>query len=275
MKKYIFLLAVLAATVSASTQTITPKLLKKSMTLLMPRTTDDEMPGTRGGSVAWHPLQKKYYAAMAGNVGYPLGVYDITGKLLSPESLNADADVRGLWYNPVKKQVQGNAYGDFGWFALLLDTKGIPESADFFMEGSNQPNEQSVGAYNTATKEVLFLNDGYVSFYSFEDGMSNNSVQIQWGRTKNDAAISEGEEGSTPENYNNSTVIYTGLKGAELGFLNTGDKQIELYSIENGTMSRILKLPEDAPMNSSFNFAYTNGMYWLYNIESRTWTAYK
>jgi hypothetical protein len=275
MKKYIFLLAVLAATVSASTQTITPKLLKKSMTLLMPRTTDDEMPGTRGGSVAWHPLQKKYYAAMAGNVGYPLGVYDITGKLLSPESLNTDADVRGLWYNPVKKQVQGNAYGDFGWFALLLDTKGIPESVDFFMEGSNQPNEQSVGAYNTATKEVLFLNDGYVSFYSFEDGMSNNSVQIQWGRTKNDAAISEGEEGATPENYNNSTVIYTGLKGAELGFLNTEDKQIELYSIENGTMSRILKLPEDAPMNSSFNFAYTNGMYWLYNIESRTWTAYK
>ena len=275
MKKYIFLLAVLAATVSASTQTITPKLLKKSMTLLMPRTIDDDMPGTRGGSVVWHPLQKKYYAAMAGNVGYPLGVYDITGKLLSPESLNADADVRGLWYNPVKKQVQGNAYGDFGWFALLLDTKGIPESADFFMEGSNQPNEQSVGAYNTATKEVLFLNDGYVSFYSFEDGMSNNSVQIQWGRTKNDAAISEGEEGATPENYNNSTVIYTGLKGAELGFLNTEDKQIELYSIENGTMSRILKLPEDAPMNSSFNFAYTNGMYWLYNIESRTWTAYK
>jgi hypothetical protein len=275
MKNYFFSLLVTAVSLTVSAQTTKPKVLRKTLTLIMPRTDADDMPGRNGGSVAWNPLQKKYYAAMAGNFSYPLAVYDMDGKLLSPETLNCEVDVRGLWYNPVKKQVQGNAYADAGWFALKLDAKGIPESNDIIREGANQPGDNCVGAYNTATKEVLFLKDGYVSFYSFVDGMSNNSVQIQWGRTKNDPVINEGDEDVTPDNYNHTTVVYTGLKGAELGFLNNDNKQIELYSIDKGTMTTVLKLPEEAVVNSSFNFAYTNGMYWLYDIDKRVWTGYK
>jgi hypothetical protein len=276
MKKLSLFLAIITMVVSVNAQSGAGKLLKKAMTLKMPRTVDDDMPGTRGASVAWHPLQKKYYAAMAGNVGYPLGVYDINGKLLSRETLNCEEDVRGLWFNPQKKQVQGNTYNENGWFSFKLDVNGIPESTDVFLEGMNQPDAQSVGAYNTAKQEVIFLNAGFISFYSFEDGMSNESVQLQWGRTKKDGALdNDPDNAETPEDYNYSTVVYTGVKGSEIGVLNITEKQVELYSITDGFMTKKLKLPEEASTNSSFNFAYTNGMYWLFNMDERTWTAYK
>jgi hypothetical protein len=276
MKQLLLVLTIIAAMFAANAQSAKAPILKKTLTLKMPRTVDDENPGTRGASVVWHPLQKKYYAAMAGSVSYPLGVYDAKGKLLSPETLNCEADVRGLWYNPQKKQVQGNAYNEDGWFAIKLDTKGIPESTEIFMEGMNQPDAQSVGTYNTAQQKVIFLNAGFVSLYSFEGGISDDAIQIQWGRTKADGKSDEDEEDAeTPEDYNQSTVIYTGIKGAEIGFLNITDKQLELYNIADGFMTKKLQLPEDAPMNASFNFAYTNGMYWLYDIETRVWTAYK
>jgi hypothetical protein len=51
------------------------KTLKKTIELQMPKTLDDSMPGTRGAAVVWHPVQKKYYAAFAGNQGYPIGCF--------------------------------------------------------------------------------------------------------------------------------------------------------------------------------------------------------
>lgn len=122
------------------------------------------MPGTRGASVAWHPGLKRYYAAMAGNVGYPLSVFDATGKRVSPDSLNCEADVRGLWYNPVAKTIQGNAYGDGGWFSYKLDAKGMVKEVESLMEEMTQPNEQSVGAYNPVAAQVLFLDGSKVFF---------------------------------------------------------------------------------------------------------------
>ena len=231
------------------------------------------MPGTRGASVVWHPLQKKYYAAMAGNPEFPMGVYDATGKLLSTDLLNTDQDIRGLWYNPDEKLIQGNSYYDYGWFQYELDEKGIPMSSEIFIEGMTQPGENSVGVYSTARKEVLFLQDGEVWFYNIAGEEQYGRVKIQWGREK-----SEGESLDnpyTPEAYNYTSLVYTGIKGAEIGVLNVTDMQIELYDISNGFMTQKLKLPEDASLNDAFNFAFTNGMYWLFNIEQRTWTSYK
>jgi hypothetical protein len=40
-------------------------------------------------------------------------------------------------------------------------------------------------------------------------------------------------------------------------------------------MTSRLELPETASVNKSFNFAFANGMYWLFNMEERIWTGYK
>lgn len=252
---------------------VVKKSLKKSISLTMPRTFEDEMPGTRGASVVWHPLQKKYYASMAGNIEYPMGVYDATGKKLSSDTLNTEQDIRGMWYNPLSKRIQGNSYNDYGWFQYTLNEKGIPTSSEIFLEGMNQPSENLVGAYSIAKQQVMFLMDGEVWFYNIYGEELEARLKLQWGREKSEGESSD--ELSTPEAYNYTTLVYTGIKGAELGVLNILDMQVELYDIVSGFMTQKLKLPEDAPMYNSFNFAYTNGMYWLFNIELRTWTAYK
>ncbi len=272
MKKLSFFLFLFAAALTLHAQ----KPLKASITLKMPRSVDDDMPGTRGASVVWHPIQKKYYAAMAGNVGYPLGVYDATGKLLSTDDLSTEQDIRGLWYNPVKKQIQGNAYNDNGWFYYTLNAKGIPLSSTVFAEGMNQPDEQSVGAFSISKQQVMFFHAGQVFTYSSAGESMGDPLTIHWGRKKADGVSDdEPEEAETPEDYNYTTVVFTGGKGSELGFLNITEMQIELYDMSNGFMTKTLKLPEDAPMNQSFNFSYANGMYWLFSIEERTWTGYK
>ncbi|MBM3432222.1 MAG: hypothetical protein FJX92_04360 [Bacteroidetes bacterium] len=83
--------------------------LKEVIQLVIPREG-----GANAANVAWHPIQKKYYAAMAGNISFSLAVYDNTGKLLSPTDQETLFDVRGLWYNPTTKTIQMNGYNDFG-----------------------------------------------------------------------------------------------------------------------------------------------------------------
>ncbi len=247
---------------------------KKVMELKMPKTADDDMPGTRGASVAWHPIQKKYYAVMAGNTEYPLAVFDATGKRLSDDALTAMNDTRGIWYNPEKKEINGNGYAETGWFKYVLDKKGIPESSPVILEGLKQPDGQCVGTFHPLRKEVMFLYNGTVSLYSLAEGVTSASVKINWGKKKTDGG-SEDESEETPAGYNNTSVIYTGIKNAELGFLNIDKKQIELYDFVSGFLTQKIKLPEDAPTETSFNFAYANGIYWLFSIEARTWYGYK
>ena len=275
MKKLLLLLAIIVTIFSATAQPAIEKNLKKGITLTMSRTIDDEMPGKRGACVAWHPVQKKYYASMAGNMGFPMGVFDATGKRISSDTLNCNADTRGLWYNVQKKELQGNSYNDYGWFRYVVNVKGTPVKTTIFLEGKNQPDDNSVGAFNPLKQQVMFLYGNDIFFYSMNGEESGQSLTINWGRTKKDGVSEEGEEIWTSEDYNYTTVVYTGIKGAELGFLNTTDSQIELYNIADGFLTRKLKLPADASINSSFNFAYANGMCWLFNMEERTWTGYK
>ncbi len=244
------------------------------MELQMPKTADDDMPGTRGASVVWHPLQNKYYAAMAGNKDYPLAIFDIKAKRLSPDSLTCLADIRGLWYNPVTKQINGNAYGENGWFAYKLNKAGMVKSDSILLTGLNQPSEQSVGSYHPVEKYVLFLQGSKVYCYD-KYGMTDYSVMIHWGKKKSEGADEDEDTDLEPDGYNNKTVIYTGIKNAELGFLNKAENRVELYSYADGFLTKKMNLPDDAPAEPSFNFAFANGIYWLFNMEMRKWTGYK
>lgn len=231
--------------------------------------------GANGAAVAWHPIQKKYYAAMAGNISFPMGVYDIKGKRLSPDDLTTMFDVRGLWYNPATKSLQANGYNDDGWIQYTLNTKGFPSGVKDLFGGNNQPTEQSVGALNPLAKDVYFFNeDGNISVYGTKDATVKDEITLTLGVTADD------DDGTSDNNdvieyYNASTVIYTGIKGAEIGLLNYEESQIELYNIASGNMTRTLTLPTGAPAYDNLNFSYTNGIYWLFDKDTRIWKGYK
>lgn len=249
------------------------KQLKKVLELKIPREG-----GANGASVAWHPVLKKYYAAMAGNIDFFIGVYDVTGKLLNPAEQKAMFDIRGLWYNAGTKTLQMNGYNDFGWAEYQLNSKGFPDTIKLLHEGSNQPNEQSVGAFNPQKKIVYFFNaEGNLDIYDLKDGAYQENIELALGRTKKD---DEGDAGSQDnydvlEDYNSSTVIFTGIPGAEISLLNHLNKEIELYNLKDGHLARKLSLPDDAPVNTFLNFSYCNGIYWLFDKEERIWKGYK
>lgn len=245
------------------------------MELKMPKTAEDDMPGTRGASVVWHPVQKKYYASFAGNMGYPMAVFNVAGKRLSGDETTTQVDTRGLWYDPVKKQVCGNAFSEYGWFSYKINTTGLVGDVKIDLEGKHQPGDQSVGAYNIAKKQVIFLSGSEIWSYNADGTEAENKTTLHWGLTAKDGIAEDEDVTETPEGYNNTTAVYTGLPNAEIGVLNIVDKQIELYNIKTGFLSKKLKLPEDAPAEASFNFSYTNGMFWLFDMEGRKWICFK
>lgn len=248
--------------------------LEKVMELQVPGEAISGKPGTRGASVAWHPVLKKYFTAMAGNYQYPMTIFDQQGKRLSSIYSSCKVDTRGLWYNPVTKSIQGNGFDRAGWFSYKLDASGTNlDQLQTLDTGMLQPGQQVVGAFNPAEKTVLFLSGDSVIAYKAADRKPNGkNIFIRWG-------ISSATDETTTEgrinNYNYTTVVYTGIPNAQLGFLNFIDFQVELYNQKTGLLTQVLKLPEGAPAETSFNFAYTNGMYWFFNMTDRKWIGYK
>lgn len=267
MKRVSFLAIVLLA----ATQLFAQATLKKVMSLEMP-----EGEGTNGASVVWHPVLKKYYAAFAGNISYPLGVFDAKGKRVSEDDLATTFDVRGLWYNPKSKKIQANGYDESGWAEFKLNAKGIPVGdAVVIREGTNQPEKQSTGAFNPTKGVLYFLNgDMELVTYNLATGEEGNTTTLHLGIKKEDKD-EEDEDSEMMYDYNATTVVYTGINGAEIGILNSIENQVELYNLADGYMTKTLALPENVSAPEALNFAYTNGMYWFFNIELRTWEGYK
>lgn len=273
MKKYIvFITAILlfsSHTLPAQTRT-----LKQVMELKMPKTADDDFCGTRGAGVCWNPITKKYYAAFCGNIAFPMAVFSPEGKRISDDSLSTMEDIRGIWFNPSINRIMANGYNEIGWISYELNNAGIPVSTYYKFTGMNQPNEQSVGSYYSLLKSVAFRDGNQVVLYQAtgESAEVKESVLIHWGRKKSDA--SGEDDGNAGENYNGN-VVSTNTAGKEFGFLNTVSKQIELYNYKEGYLQSTLKLPDTAPVEQTFNFAYSNGIYWLFDIANRKWIGYK
>jgi hypothetical protein len=247
------------------------KTLKKVLELKIPR-----KGGAHAASVAWHPGLKRYYAAMAGNVSFCLGIFDAAGKRLSTPEQKTYFDVRGLWYNPHTKTLQMNGYNNFGWAEYKLNSKGFPDTISLLHEGMKQPDEQSVGAFNPKEKIVYFLNEeGNVDLYDPEDGDFRESLDLTLGKTKKDADKEFTDNEDVIKDYNSSTVIYTGIAGAEIGLLNHINSEIELYNIKDGHMVRKLSLPADAPVEQFLDFSYCNGIYWFFDRIEMVWKGFK
>lgn len=256
-------------------KTAAGKPLKKVITLEMPGDG-----GSNGASIAWHPVQKKYYTSMAGNAIFNFGIFDATGKRLSPEDQEALADLRGIWYEPVSKSIQANTYDEGGWVQYKLNNKGqltvltgeddgADEARTQLQEGMTQPDAQSVGFYDAKTKRICFLSGMNIVQYSMKGEALDDVIEL-----KIEGADEMDEEANPMENYNSTTVCYTGLPNAEFGLHNTLNNEIELYN-RKGQKTKSLKLPEGAPSNSMFNFGYANGTWWLFDKDARKWFGYK
>lgn len=259
------------------------KTLKKTIELKMPGiahpskvTGKDSLPGKRGAAVVWHPIQKKYYAAFAGNMTFPLAVFDAAGKRLSADDQETLVDTRGLWYNPTKKKICGNGYNEIGWFSLTINPKGIPFDIDIHAEGMNQPGEQSIGVFNPKNNMVYFLYGQNIYAYNSNALPEEDStIRIYPGKTKKEDIDEEDDGEILGDDYNSNVLIYTGIPKSEFGILNVYETQLELYNKKTGLLTQVWKLPAEVITYGAFNFSYTNGTCWAFNMDTRIWTGYK
>jgi hypothetical protein len=244
------------------------KNLTETMRLKMP---DGE--GSNGTAVVWHPDLEKYYAAFAGNEGYPLAVFDKKGNRVSADDLVTGFDVRSLWYDAKHSQILGNGYAEAGWFRVELNKKPTIPVAKNLKVGQFQPEEHSVGMWDSGEKSVCFLEADTRSIVFFNEKFQENKrLLLQPGITEEANMTTFGE---LPTDYNSSTAIALGNKKTNFGLYHSLDGQIECYEKDKGLLTEVWKLPTDAPKVPIFNLAYANNIVWLFDQENRTWIGYK
>ncbi|NJO24635.1 MAG: hypothetical protein HC867_00875 [Bacteroidia bacterium] len=205
---------------------------------------------------------------------FPWSVFDSKGNRLSSEDQQALEDIRGIWYNGMAKAIQVNCFADHGWVEYILDKNGNPEDIKYLLEDMAQPDDQSAGAYDPDNNRVIFLDEmGYVAVYAFPTGEHVKEFPLHLRKTSGKENADDNEK--VIDDYNSTNIIFTGIKKAELGVLNTKERKVELYDISTGYLTRILKLPADALVATRLNFSYTNGMVFLFDQTSRVWIGYK
>ena len=220
-----------------------------------------EKAGNNGTAVAYNPLENIYFAVFAGSEEFPMEKFDSLGGCLS--SAKAGIDVRGMWWDPKTKSLEVNAFGDQGYFKMVLDENGNPAGeAINFIQGRKQPSEQNVAAFDPLKQRLFFYLDGTVYSYSLKNGKQG----------KKDLVL---EIPVDLSQINSNSMIYTGIKGIEIGILNYIDSKLLLFDLKSGKLSGSVKFIHNAPMNEAFGFSYANNMVWLYNKEYRIWYGYK
>jgi hypothetical protein len=223
--------------------------------------------GANGAAVVYNPVAKLYYAAIAGNISYPLEVFDAKGKLVTDGQLETGADVRGLWYSPATKTLQANTYDEGGWVSYKLNGKGIPGEPSTLFSGMRQPHAQSFGSFDEKAELVYFLYALTVHIYDAKTGNELKQVELF-------PELDEEEALEMQEAYNKTVVMATGKRGKEFMLLNLGKNTIETFNLD-GQKVESVAVPEGVQLYPMFNASFTNGMVWFFNKETRVWTAYK
>ncbi|MDX2285897.1 MAG: hypothetical protein NW241_17140 [Bacteroidia bacterium] len=216
--------------------------------------------GRNGASVAWNPVRQLYYAAIAGNTAFPLETFSATGRNLS--AAEAGFDFRGLWWDPKARALMGNGYSESGWWMASLTSSGHASGdGEVAIAGMNQPEEQSVGAYDPASKRIAFLGESQVVLYSPKTGAQGKAIAL------NGVPCSWDE-------VNYTSAICTGSKTYTYGILEYEARRVHFFS-RKGAFTGSIRLPDDAPANFAFCFAYANGLMWLFDIDARVWIGYE
>lgn len=255
MKKLLTSATIIVFLLSASVSTTFAQnsyTAKKSITLGF--SSDD---GTNACAVAWNPARKIYYSVIAGNETFPLEAFSEKGDYLTGGYAGFDA--RSLWYNATTGKLEGNGAGDIGLFSCDLGGDGKPGEVKNVFTGQNQPDFQSVGAFD-GKKLIYYLFEGKIYTYKHSNGKASKSFDL-----KNCP--------SGVESLNTTTVVYTGRKGEELGVLDFNSAKVYLFDAKGKFKATIL-LPEDSIVPDMFRFSFANDRIWLYDTDSRNWTGY-
>lgn len=217
--------------------------------------------GTNGVAVAYNPKNNLYYTVFAGNTLYPLETHSSGGTSTATQEVGYD--VRGMWYNPSKKCLEGITYNNQGSFEVRLNSDGSVSGtvAKSFSYGMGA---QTVGTYAEKKKSVMFVEGTTVYFFKPE---TTKSTTLELKPSSNVI-------------LNTNGPMYTGVRNYEIGLLEPATMTVHLFSAGNGKETGKVKLNGSSCNSmtegpSSFRVSYCNGHVFLFDTKERTWTGYK
>lgn len=235
-----------AATLTTSfAQPITPDSV--SLTLVL-----NSLDGTNGCSVAWNPINKMYYTIIAGNVDFPIDIFDEKGKWISEQVAGVDA--RGIWFNPKTKKLEGKS-NDGQLFSWMIDSNGELNDPELIKE--------FIGIEG---QFVVSFSKGF--YYYHEEGV------VKMVNAKGDIDNIQLARPSEDDDYNTYGMGYTEVKNYEIVLFNRATSSLEFYNLK-GELTSTVALPGYIPDMVSFRFSFANNMAWLYDIDERVWSGYK
>jgi hypothetical protein len=214
-----------------------------------------------GSGVGFNPILGRYYAVRAGNATYPLETWSSTGTQLY--LTNAGFDWRGMWWNPLTSQLEGNGFASEGIWNCSLDGSGWAlNTGSQIFAGQAQPDLQSIGDFDFYSNEMIYYYAGSIYRYS----------------RVNDAFL-----GSYPllgipvslSNINSNTVVFTGCVGKEVGILDYVNKRVYLFEKNTGIFRGTSQLPGTASTTSTFRFSYANSYAWCFSLGTGNWYSFR
>ncbi len=215
-------------------------------------------------AVAWHPSRQRYFSPRSGNTIFPLITWTGAGGL--PYHVDScGRDTRGMWFNPNTGLLERNCFNTIGWGPVDMDADGRARwTTTVFQPGMNQPNSQSVAAYDPVGNELLFYygaTPGVVYRYSRATGALLGTLALT---------------GSPTWTVNSTTMIWTGQAGYEIGLSDYTNRRILLFNASTGAFTASVQLPATAAASSQYRFSYANNRVWLFNASTpgRVWRSY-
>jgi hypothetical protein len=217
----------------------------------------NEEDGTNGVAVAYNPTNNLYYTIFAGNAEYPIETHTTSGASIN--SQDANFDCRGLWYNPTTKCLEGISYGNTGSMKFLLDGTGkiMGTKETTFSYGMEA---QTVAVYAEKKKALMFVEGITVSF--FKPGKAKaKTLTLDF---------------PSDLNLNTNGAAYTGVKNYEIAIMEAGVNVVHLFSAKTGKETGQVKLDtKDMELPSFFNASYANNLFFVFDVNARTWSGYK
>lgn len=217
--------------------------------------------GTNASGITYVPGADVYVTAIAGNVEYPLEVFDREGKTIASQTVGLD--IRGLWYNPKTNQLEANTYGNSGWYSVSIDSRGVP-TGDWqsLLHGMYQPTEQAVLSYVIPKKSLVTLGSQSFSFYKRFSK-----------KPKDKPRYFHGTPGDTDWYINPHVAAYTGNDAYPLAVLELNDCQILYFDLKGKYLGATNV--DNCPEMDGFRFGFANRHAFIYDEVDRIWRAYR
>lgn len=215
---------------------------------------------TNRSSLAYNPSLQLYYSVNAGDITYPIETFTNAGVRVN--SAAAGYDFRGIWWNKITSQLQGNVYSGAGIISLTLDnTSGYALGGGSDISGTNgTPYAQSAAAFDPVNNQIDYYYSGMIYQYDYATQSLVNTEVV----------------GGLPvatTNLSPYTMIYTGCTGKEYGFYDNVNRIIYFTDL-TGTYVGESQLPSDAPLVPVVGMAYANNLLWLFNSATLQWQSY-